>query len=91
MSFCWSFHLASLATTGPHWLDDPPDLSCKQTTRQHALDNPRLSCKQQVGGSISPPASHRGRGADSGAVPSLILGQAALGFTPSSDVIRTVG
>jgi hypothetical protein len=44
MSFCLSFHTASLATTGPHWLDDPSDLSCKETTRQHAVDDPRLSC-----------------------------------------------
>jgi hypothetical protein len=48
MSFCLSFHLAPLATTGPHWLDDPPDLSCKETTRQHAVDDPLLSCKQPL-------------------------------------------
>jgi hypothetical protein len=26
------------------WLDDPPNLSCKDSTRQHAVDGPRLSC-----------------------------------------------
>ena len=51
-----SFHQPLLGRSGAHWLDDPPDLSCQDTTRQHALDDPLLSCKQQVGGS-SPPAS----------------------------------
>jgi hypothetical protein len=41
-----SFHLAPLGLTGAHWLDDPSDLSCKDSTRQHATDDPRLSCKQ---------------------------------------------
>jgi hypothetical protein len=27
---------------GAHWLDDPPDVSCKENTRQHALDDPLL-------------------------------------------------
>jgi len=27
-----------------YWLDDPPDLSSKDSTRQHAADDPRLSC-----------------------------------------------
>jgi len=44
MSFRWSFHLALLGPTGAHWLDGPPDLSCKETTGQHAVDDPRLSC-----------------------------------------------
>jgi hypothetical protein len=60
MSFRLSFHLALLHLTGAHWLDDPPNLSCKETTRQHAVDDPLLSCKQQVGGS-SPPASSQKR------------------------------
>jgi hypothetical protein len=60
MSFCLSFHLAPLARTGAHWLDDPPNVSCKETTRQHAVDDPRLSCKQQVGGSSPPASSHCG-------------------------------
>jgi hypothetical protein len=34
---------------GAHQLDDLPDVSCKDSTRQHAVDGPRLSCKQQVG------------------------------------------
>ena len=38
----------------------PPDVSCKDSTRQHAVDGPLLSCKQQVGGS-SPPASSQNR------------------------------
>jgi hypothetical protein len=46
MSFRLSFHLALLGPTGAHWLDDPPDLSCKENTRQHAVDDPRLSCRQ---------------------------------------------
>jgi hypothetical protein len=47
MSFRMSFHLAPLGLTGAHWLDDPSDLSCKDSTGQHAIDDPRLSCKQQ--------------------------------------------
>jgi hypothetical protein len=42
--------------TGAHWLDDPSDLSCQDSTRQHLVDDPLLSCKQQVGGSSPPPA-----------------------------------
>jgi hypothetical protein len=60
MSFCLSFHLASLSPTAAHWLDDPPDLSCKESIRQHGVDDSRLSCKQQVGGS-SPSASSKSR------------------------------
>jgi hypothetical protein len=56
VSFRLSFHLALLGPTGAHWLDDPADLTCKDSTRQHAMDGWPLSCKQQVGGS-SPPAS----------------------------------
>ena len=63
MSFRMSFHLAPLGLTGAHWLDDPSDLSCKDGTRQHPVDDP-LSCKQQVGGS-SPPASSQTRAARS--------------------------
>ena len=29
-------------------MDDPPDVSCKESTRQYALDGPLLSCKQQA-------------------------------------------
>jgi hypothetical protein len=58
MSFCLSFPLALLGHTGAHSLDDPPDLSCKENTRQHSVDDPLLSCKQQVEGS-SPGASSR--------------------------------
>jgi hypothetical protein len=48
MSFPLSFHLALLGPTGAHWLDDPSDLTCKDSTGQHAVDDPRLSCKQQA-------------------------------------------
>ena len=48
MSFSVSFHLALLGATGAHWLDDPPDLSCKDSTGQYAADDPLPSCKQQV-------------------------------------------
>jgi len=60
MSFFLSFHHGAPCTTGPHSLDDPSDPTCKDSTRQHSLDDPRLSCKQQVGGS-SPPASSQSR------------------------------
>ena len=45
MSFLLSFHLALLGLSGAHWLDDAPELSCQDGTRQHAVDDPRLSCK----------------------------------------------
>jgi hypothetical protein len=60
MSFRLSFHLALLGPSGAYWLDAPPDLSCKDSTRQHAVDDPLLSCKQQVGG-WSPAASSQNR------------------------------
>jgi hypothetical protein len=47
----WSFRQALLGLTAAYWLDDLPDLSCKDSTRQHTVDGPRLSCKQQVPGS----------------------------------------
>ena len=53
-SFRQSFHQALLGPTGVHWLDDPPDVSCKDRTRQHAVDDPLVSCKQKVGGFESP-------------------------------------
>jgi hypothetical protein len=46
MSFHLSFHQALLDPTGAHWLDDPPNLTCKDSTGQHAVDGPRLSCNQ---------------------------------------------
>jgi hypothetical protein len=49
MSFRVSFHPALLGPTGAYWLDDPSDLSCKDSTGQHAVDDLLLSCKQQVG------------------------------------------
>jgi hypothetical protein len=44
MSFCLSFHQALLGPTGAHWLDDPPDLACKDIIRQHSVDDWPLSC-----------------------------------------------
>jgi hypothetical protein len=49
MSFPLSFHQASLNLSGAHWLDDLSDATCKDSTGQHAVDDPLLSCKQQVG------------------------------------------
>jgi hypothetical protein len=46
MSFCLSFHQALPGPTGAHWLDDPSDVSCKDRTGQHPVDDPLLSCKQ---------------------------------------------
>jgi hypothetical protein len=57
----FSFHPTLLATTEAYWLDDPPDATCKDGTRQHAVDDPLLSCKQQVAGS-SRGASSKGTG-----------------------------
>ena len=42
----WTFHLGLLGPTGAHWLDGPPDLTCKDSTRQHSVDDPLMSCKQ---------------------------------------------
>jgi hypothetical protein len=54
MSFQLSFHQGLLGPSGAHWLDGPPDPTCKESTRQYAVDDPRLSCKRQVGGFESP-------------------------------------
>jgi hypothetical protein len=53
-SFPRSFHLPLLDPTGAYWLDDPSDLTCKDSTQQYPVDDPLLSCKQQVGGSTPP-------------------------------------
>jgi hypothetical protein len=45
LSFRLSFHQALLGHTGAHWLDEAPDVSCKDSTRQYAVDDPLLSCK----------------------------------------------
>ena len=42
MSFPLSFHLALLGPTGADWLDDPPDLSCKDSTPKYPVDGPLL-------------------------------------------------
>ena len=44
MSFRLSFHQPLLGLSGADWLDDPPDLNCKDSARQHAVDEPLLSC-----------------------------------------------
>ena len=49
-SFQVSFHQPLLDRTGAHWLDDPPDVSCLDSTQQYAVDDPLLSCKQWAGG-----------------------------------------
>jgi hypothetical protein len=56
MSFWLSFHQALLGRTGPHWLDTASNVTCKESTRQYAVDGALLSCKQQLGGSSPPPA-----------------------------------
>ena len=38
-SFQVSFHQPLLDRTGAHWLDTASDLSCKDNTGQHALDD----------------------------------------------------
>jgi hypothetical protein len=43
-----SFHPALLGPTAAHWLDEPPDATCKDSTRQHPADDTLLSCKQQA-------------------------------------------
>jgi len=45
-SFRWSFHLGLLGPTGAHWLDDPSNVSCKESTQQYPVDDSLLSCKQ---------------------------------------------
>ena len=40
-----SFHQPLLGLSGAHWLDGPPDLSCKDSTRQYLVDGCQLSCK----------------------------------------------
>jgi hypothetical protein len=44
MSFSLSFHQPLLSPTGAHWLDDPSDLTCKDSIQQHSVDDPLLSC-----------------------------------------------
>jgi hypothetical protein len=42
MSFSMSFHLPLLGPTEAHWLDDLPDLACKDSTRQYPADGSPL-------------------------------------------------
>jgi hypothetical protein len=58
MSFCLSFHQALLGKSGAYWLDDPPNLTCRDRSHQHpwtvggclawllylALPGPRMIC-----------------------------------------------
>ena len=46
MSSCLSFPLALLGPSGAHWLDDLPDVTWKESTRQRAVDDPLMSCNQ---------------------------------------------
>ena len=32
----------------PEQFNDPPDVSCQDSTQPHAVDDPLLSCKQQI-------------------------------------------
>jgi hypothetical protein len=52
MSFSLSFRPALLGPTGAHWLDDPSDLTSKESMRQHALDDPLLSTDLAVEGRV---------------------------------------
>jgi hypothetical protein len=45
MSFPLSFHRGLLGPTGAHWLDDPPDLACRDRTRQYSTDGWLLTGK----------------------------------------------
>jgi hypothetical protein len=54
MSFSMSFHPAILGPSGAHWLDGPPDLSCQDSTREYAVDDPLLSCNQLRHGLADP-------------------------------------
>ena len=47
MSFGLSFDLALLGPTGAHWMDDPSNVSCKDRTRQYAVDDPLLFCNSR--------------------------------------------
>jgi hypothetical protein len=38
-----------IGRSAAYWLNDPPDLSCKDSTRQHPVDDPLLSCRQLAG------------------------------------------
>ena len=44
LSFHLSFHQGLLGPTGAHWLDDPSDVTCKDSTQQYSVDDPLLSC-----------------------------------------------
>jgi hypothetical protein len=49
-SFSQSFHLALLGPTGAHWLDDEPDMSCQDSTGQHAVNAEVVVVTHLVGG-----------------------------------------
>jgi hypothetical protein len=42
MSCRLSFDLAPAGLSGAYWLDDSPDVTCKDSTGQHAVDGWRL-------------------------------------------------
>jgi hypothetical protein len=51
-------HQPALDRTLAIWLDSEPDLSCKDSTVQHAVDDLRLSSKHQVGVPVPLASSH---------------------------------
>jgi hypothetical protein len=53
MSFRLSFHQALLDPTGAYQVDDLSDLTCKDSTRQHAVDVPLLSCNSGRGAMVA--------------------------------------
>jgi hypothetical protein len=42
-----SFQLAPLTAIGAYWLDDLPNLSCQDGTRQRSVDGSLLSCNPE--------------------------------------------
>ena len=48
MSFRLSLHQPLLSPAAAHWLDSASDLTCNDSTRQHPLDDPRLSLNSRL-------------------------------------------
>ena len=48
------FHLVLLGPTEAYWLDDPPNLTCRDRSHQHPLDSWRLSCMAALPGPARP-------------------------------------
>ena len=60
MSFRLSFHLPPLGPTGAHWLDDSPDLSCMESTRQHPWTIRACLVNSRLGFEAPPAPESRG-------------------------------